>query len=492
MSRTKKFLYNSATTAFYQIILMFAGLITPRIMLKYYGSEINGLVSSINQFIVYFNLVEAGLSGAAIYALYKPLAENDHKAINGVVSAAKKFYTQSGYIFLSFTVGLATIYPFYIKTSLLSKYDVCVLVLILGVNGALEFFTLAKYRALLTADQRTYVISLASIIHIIINTLVIVILGTMQVDIVILRSVALLSIFFRSFILMIYVHIRYKFINFKEKPNIDSMKKRWDALYLQTLGAAQVGAPIISVYVIFNMVMSSINGILSIFKSGLAASFGDVIAKGETKILQKAYGEFEFSFYALISVVYITALLTIMPFVRTYTSGVTDTQYDLPVVGFLFVLNGLLYNIKTPQGMLVIAAGLFKETRVQTTIQAGIAIVLGIILTSFYGIYGVLIASILSNAYRVIDLLYFIPRHLTKLPVRITAYRILSIGISIFISWIPFHFIKFNPDTYIKWGIYALLTSVYVLIIVIIQSYITDKQSMRGALNRFTKKRKAI
>ena len=60
-------------------------------MLKYYGSEINGLVSSINQFIVYFNLVEAGLSGAAIYALYKPLAENNHKAINSIVSAARNF-----------------------------------------------------------------------------------------------------------------------------------------------------------------------------------------------------------------------------------------------------------------------------------------------------------------------------------------------------------------------------------------------------------------
>ena len=39
MSRTEKFLYNSVTTAFYQIVVMIAGFITPRIMLKYYGSE---------------------------------------------------------------------------------------------------------------------------------------------------------------------------------------------------------------------------------------------------------------------------------------------------------------------------------------------------------------------------------------------------------------------------------------------------------------------
>ena len=66
---------------------MLAGL-SPTGDAKFYGSEINGLISSINQ-LLYFSLVEAGLSGAAIYALYKPLADNDYKAINGVITAAK-------------------------------------------------------------------------------------------------------------------------------------------------------------------------------------------------------------------------------------------------------------------------------------------------------------------------------------------------------------------------------------------------------------------
>ena len=66
MNRTKKFLYNSISTAFYQMVVMIAGFITPRFMLINYGSEINGLVSSINQFITYFNLVEAGLGSAAV------------------------------------------------------------------------------------------------------------------------------------------------------------------------------------------------------------------------------------------------------------------------------------------------------------------------------------------------------------------------------------------------------------------------------------------
>lgn len=496
MSRTKKFFYNSAATAFYQVVLMIAGFITPRIMLKYYGSEINGLVSSISQFIVYFNLVEAGLSGAAIYALYKPLADNNHKAINGVVSAARKFYTQSAYIFVSLAVGLATLYPVFVKTTTLKPLNVAALVLILGANGALEFFTLAKYRVLLTADQKTYVISIASIVHIVVNSTIVVILATLQVNIVVLRLVALLSIFFRSLILILYVKSKYKYINYKEKPNTSALHKRWDALYLQILGAIHHGAPIVlltlvtknlllvSVYTIFNMVLSSINGLLSIFKSGLPASFGDVIARGELKVLQKSYSEFEFSYYALITVIYSVASVMIMPFIRIYTSGVTDVQYDVPLIGFLFVISGLMYNLKTPQGMLVISAGMFKETRVQTTIQGGIVIVLGAALSPFWGICGVLIAAIISDLYRDIDLMFFVPRHITKLPVRDTAKRMIFVVLSAVIVWLPFNFIFINPETYLNWAIQALIVGVYACVVVVVMSLIFDRKDFRGAVNR--------
>ena len=167
---------------------------------------------------------------------------------------------------------MAVFYPIFIKTQILNPVEVGVLVLILGVNGALEFFTLSKYRVLLSADQRTYVISLASLVHIVINTVVIVALGTMQVNIVILRLVALLSIFLRSFILMFYTRKKYTYLNYKEKPNFQALNKRWDAFYLQILGAIHTGAPVViltlvtrnlklvSVYTIFNMVIAGVSG----------------------------------------------------------------------------------------------------------------------------------------------------------------------------------------------------------------------------------------
>lgn len=495
MSRTKKFFYNSISSAILQIVTMLVGLIIPRIMLQYYGSEINGLVSSINQFIIYFNVVEAGLAGAATYALYKPLVDNDYNTINSVVAAAKKFYTKSGYIFVSLVLGLSIIYPSFVKSNIISSTSVSMLVLILGVNGALEFFTLSKYRVLLTADQKAYVISLASIAQIILNTFIIIVLSVFSVNIVLVRAVALLAIFLRSFILMIYVKKNYKYIDYNVKPYYESLSKRWDALYLQILGSIQTGLPVIlatiftnlqnvSIYSIYNMILSGINGILSIFINGLSSLFGDIIARGEYKTLQKAYDEFEFSYYIIITIVYSISILTIMPFIRIYTNGITDVDYDIPLLGFFFVLNGLLYNIKTPQGMLIIAAGMYKETRVQSTIQAIIMVVFGLILAPKYGLIGILIASCLSNLYRDIDLCFFVPKNITGLSVKNTIFRVCLIILEIMCICIPFTFINIEVKNIFNWCLFASIIFIYSILVVCLFGIIFYKKQFKNTLIR--------
>lgn len=491
MTRTRLFIYNSVSTALLQFIVLIVGFITPKVILTTYGSEINGLVSSIIQFINYFSLVEAGLASASIYALYKPLAENNHTAINSVLSATKKFYTQSGYIFLLLTIGLAFLYPIYIHSASLSPYMIGCLVLVLGTNGALDFFTLAKYRVLLVADQKTYIISLASCVQIIVNTCFIIFFAYYNIHIVVARFVALFSVFLRSFLLYFYCKHHYSYLNYHEIQNVNALNKRWDALYLQILGGIQNGTPIVlitvilkdlnlvSVYTVFNMVLVGINGLLSIFTSGLSASFGDLISRGDTKTLQFAYREFELFYYYLITIIYGVTFVSLMPFTRIYTSGITDVNYNLPLIGFLFVLNGLLYNLKTPQGILIIASGLYKETKWQTTFQGLICIIVGALLAPHFQLAGILIGSILSNLYRDIDLAFYIPKHITKLPVKDTLYRFLIISIELMLIYIPYLTITVSIGSYGNWIIYTCCMSLYIILIVCLFGYILDKNSIK-------------
>ena len=495
MSRAVLFFKNSASTAFLQIITMLVGFFIPRIIIGVYGSEINGLVSSITQFIAYFNLVEAGISGAAVWALYKPLAEHDNKTLSSIIVAAKNFYNKAGYIFVSLTLGLAIIYPVFISVYSLSYIDVFLLILILGVAGALEFFTLAKYRALLTADQKTYIISLASVCAIILNALIIAILAYLNFNIVFVRFVALLSVFLRSIILFLYVREHYPYINYNEKPDNAKLNKHWDAMFLQLLGVVQNGGPIVmatiltdlrivSVYAVFNLVIGGINSVLSIFISGLSASFGDVIARNEKEILKKAYNEFELSYYILITVVYAVSFILIMPFIRIYTQNIADVNYELPVLGFLMVLNGLLYNIKTPQGMMVISAGWYKETKIQTTIQALILVIVGSICGYYCGITGILMGAILSNIYRDIDLAFFIPKYLLCINPLKTISRILLVLILAVSLYLPFYFYPINIVNIFEWCLYAIAIVFYASTITICIAFFLERQTMQNIIKR--------
>ena len=495
MNRSQKFLFNTITSAAYQVVVMVVGFILPRVMIIYYGSEINGLVTSITQFVSYFNLVEAGLSGATVYALYKPLANRDNEALSKVVTAAKTLYFHAGWLYTGLIVIMALVYPFFIHVADMSSIMVSILIVLLGASGFLDFFTLAKYRTILTADQRTYVISLTSCVYMLLNAAIISFLAYCGANIIVMRGIATSSIMLRSVIIIVYMKMKYPDIRYNVEPDYRAMDKRWSAMYLQFLGVIQKGAPTIlatmftslktvSVYAVYNMVLLGLNSLLDIFMSGLSSAFGEIISRKETNVLQKAYRDFEFAYYMIITVVYTTAMIMIMPFIMIYTSGITDTNYNLPIVGYLLVFNGFLYNIKTPQGMLVIAAGLFKETRIQSSIQAGIIIVLGAVLAYFYGLPGIVIALCLSNIYRVIDLVIFVPSQITELPVRETTIRILMSVLSGSISGFIVSCFDLDTNSIVVWGINAVLVFVVTTMIYIVLAVILLRNQFLSVMKR--------
>ena len=495
MTRTRMFFLNSMAAGIYQIVILIVGFITPRIMIQTYGSEVNGLISSITQFINYFNLVEAGLSGAAIYALYEPLAKKEKKIISGIVNATNRFYCQSGVIFSILLIGLSIIYPIFIKSHEINYLEMLILVLILGASGVIEFFSLGKYRALLTANQELYVISIASSIYQILSVIVIAIMAYFHFSVVLVRAVSLIPVFVRSFILYFYVKIHYKYLDKKEKPINQALNKRWDAMFLNILGAIHSGVPMIlatiltdlvqvSIFGVYNIVLSGIGGIVGIFNNGLSSSFGNIIAMGEKKILQKSYNEFEYMYYVIITIMYGTCLVMILPFIKLYTRNISDVNYCINSLAILITLNGIFYNLKTPQGMLVISAGHYRETRWQTVTQGVLSIILGSIFGYYAGISGIVLGSICSNLYRDIDLMFYVPRKIVGTRVTTTFKRELLVIINIVIIYNVFQFYNIPIENYLQWIVYATIVFLISILVVLITSLIFDRGTLKDVLKR--------
>ena len=69
MTRKTKLLLNTSTSFIYQLTVIACGFILPKLFLTYYGSEVNGLVSSITQFLGFIALCECGV-GAVVNLHY--------------------------------------------------------------------------------------------------------------------------------------------------------------------------------------------------------------------------------------------------------------------------------------------------------------------------------------------------------------------------------------------------------------------------------------
>ena len=85
MSRRKKFLLNTGMGILKQLVTVICGFILPRYMLLYYGSSINGLISSISHFLSFISLLDMGVGAVVQANLYKPLAEKDNAQISRIM-----------------------------------------------------------------------------------------------------------------------------------------------------------------------------------------------------------------------------------------------------------------------------------------------------------------------------------------------------------------------------------------------------------------------
>lgn len=91
-----------------QILTLIFGLIVPRLFIQTFGSEMNGLLSSLGNIYSYLALVEAGIGTTAIQALYGPLGRDDKRSINQIMAATAHYYNRAGFIYLAGVLGFYT------------------------------------------------------------------------------------------------------------------------------------------------------------------------------------------------------------------------------------------------------------------------------------------------------------------------------------------------------------------------------------------------
>ena len=137
--RTKKTLLNTTMSLIEELVVVISAFILPKLILSRFGSEYNGITTSITQFLSCAILLRAGIGGATQAALYKPLAENNKDKINSIMKATDNFMKKIALISAISIIAFATIYPL-ITNNNFTWFFTFSLFLIIGISTFAESF----------------------------------------------------------------------------------------------------------------------------------------------------------------------------------------------------------------------------------------------------------------------------------------------------------------------------------------------------------------
>ena len=229
--------------------------------------------------------------------------------------------------------------------------------------------------------------------------------------------------------------------------------------------------------------------------TGMEAGFGNMIAKGEKENLNKKFALYEFIYYTIVTVMFTCAGILILPFIKVYTSGITDVNYIRPVFAYIIVLAYAAYAIRSPYNTLTLAAGHYKQTRNGAFAEAGINVVVSVVCVFIWGIVGVAIGTLAAMTFRTVQYAWYLSKNILKRSFMVFVKRVvvavLISAVSIFlVSVLP----KVTVDSYATWILFAVETAVVVVTITFIFSFVFAKKELFDTIkyikNTFLKRKK--
>lgn len=481
-----------------QIISIALGIIIPRLVLVSLGSESNGLLSSVNQALVYLSLLEAGIGTATLQALYKPVAEEDKSSINQIMAATNIYYKRVGLYYFIATLSLAIIYPIVVKSSL-SYFTIFSVILLSGLSQVINFFFQGKYRILMQVEGKNYILTnLGTIINVFtsISKIILLLLGC---DIIVLQLMYFIFSLLQMIYIMKYIKKNYKWLDLSVTPNYDAISQKNSVLIHQISGlifqntdvlilTVACGLKVVSVYSMYVMLFGMIGTTISTINSGVSFAMGQAYNTDKKKF-NILYNAFETYNMSLTFSLYCVATIFIIPFLKLYTAGVTDINYFDKLLPYLFVATYLLSNGRSAAQRVIEYAGHFKLTQDRSIIESAINVVVSLVGVVKFGIYGVLLGTIAALLYRTNDMILYSSKRLLKRSPSKT-YLKWGTNLVLYITFIIIFnkiLLKITLDNYLILILSAGLVSIIVIFVFFVIGSLIDNESFKYCTSYMSK-----
>lgn len=480
--RGKKVVINFIFTILLELVTIISSFILPRLIIYNYGSDVNGLVTSISSFLGYLTLLQSGAGGVVRASLYKPLSTSNTNEISSIINASNSFFRKIGY----FTFVYIIILVIFFCSSFVDKFDylyISLLVIFIGLGTAAHYFFGLSSQILLNSDQKIYLNSIFQMILLLVNILISVILINNGYSIQFVKLISSILYVTKPILLNFYVIRKYK-INKHITPNNKLISQRWDgfghtiAYFVHTkidVFALTIFSTLknVSIFSVYSMITSGLTVIINSLSSAVQSAFGNMLAKKESVSLLRNFKLYVIINNTITNILFGVAVVLILPFIVLYTKDINDSSYINQTFSILIVLSEYFFCLRMPYHSIIISAGHYKNTKKGAYIEALINVIITIFLVKKFGLVGVTVGTLIAMIYRTIDYVIYLHNNIICLELRSFVKQIF-VNILIFISFFVIYLLipKFEINTYLKWCSYGVLYSVILLIINIIFAFI--------------------
>lgn len=480
-------LYNTLSPLVFQIVTILCGFILPKLILVHFGSDVNGLINSIGQFLGVIAFFELGVGAVVQTSLYKPLAEKDFEGISCIISSANSFFKKLGYALLIYVFIIVCVYPVLV-TQEFGFWYITTLTIVISIRAFAQYFFGIVNRLLLLADQKGYIQYNAQTIAIIVNTVLCYLLILMNYSVQVIYGMTSLVFLIQPYLIHLYIKKHYR-INTNITCNVEPISQKWNAMAQHIAAFVLDGTDIVvlslfsslenvSIYSIYMLVIKGVKQLFLSMIGGIEALIGNLWAKQESEELKRVFSWAEWIIHTTVIFFFTVTAVLIVPFVEVFTSGISDADYFQPIFGVTIVLAYAIYCLSLPYLIMILAVGHYKQTQYKFVVAAVINIVISVICVKQFGLIGVALGTLAAMVYQTVWMAWYNSKNFIQWPMKnffkqigvdaVSAVGIFAVG----------SYFSLSAIGYVSWVILAIKVTACGIIVGAIVNYVFYREYM--------------
>lgn len=423
MNKAKKFFVNLGMSIVSQVIILFLGFVIPRIIMLSYGSDTNGLTSTITQIFTYLSLLEAGISQATRNKLFKPINEDNRGEISYWLSVSRHYFRKISAIYFCVVLVIAFIFPLVLKTNV-GYWTVTFYILFEGLTSVVSFYFINTWVAFLTAKGDMYVVNSLTLLNKLLCYGVKILLALFGLNIALIQVGFFAVSIIQVVLYFIYMKKKYNWIDYSVPVKDAALSDRNSYIIIEIawtifsstdmiLLSVFVSTQMSSVYSVYNLPFVALNSLLNAVYCALNYNLGITYHENLQKYM-KVHDMFNSLFVGGMTILMSVTYVLLIPFIKLYTQGVTDVNYIYPILPLLFCLVQMLSWSRMVSGNLFGVAGKIRSVVTISVVEAVTNLTLSVILVQIWGIVGVLIATVAALPLKLIYCNYMADKMILK------------------------------------------------------------------------------